>query len=219
MKKIGRIFFTAFMAVLFMSVSPVEAKTKAKPYVKPDTVWQVIKKNKELSKYADYVKASGLAKTLNDKKGRYTVFAPSNKAMGSIPKKAEEKIGDSKGAKKQFTKHHIISGSAVFAGNIKGRRASPSTMSGEMIGFDGMGKTLKVNSGTIIKKNQSAKNGVVHIIDKPLVPTSFEEKKADLPETSVERPTPPKAPTMAPAIKEEKKGKSLKEKLKSLFSF
>jgi len=140
---------------------------------KPENVLQVIKSHKELSKFADLISSAGIESELTQKTGSVTVFAPNNDAMEKIPSDVMKKAKADKEGLKSLANYHVISGSAVFAGNIKGRRAGPSTANGEMIGFDGMGKELKVNEAVIVTPDLSAPNGVVHVINAPLVPLSL----------------------------------------------
>lgn len=217
MKKIDGIILTATFAALFL-VSPL---SHAKTTGRPETVLEVIKANKNLSLFAKYVKAGGLTKILSNKKGRITVFAPTNAAMKKIPKEIIERMKDNKADKKSFAGYHTINGSVVFAANIKGRRASPGAGNGEMIGFDGTGKTLKVGEATITKANQSAKNGVVHIIDGALIPPSFSAKKAEatIEIASPVAPTTPEAPVVPTTVPKKEDKKEKKGILKKLFSF
>ena len=144
---------------------------------RPDDVLKVLKANKDLSKFTDLVEDAGVEGELSNKDSKLTVFAPNNAAMDKLPSDVLKRAKEGKDGIKKLVQYHIINGSAVFAGNIKGRRASPSTSSGEMMGFDGTGKELKVNNAVIVMPNQSAQNGVVHVINATLVPPSLEDPK------------------------------------------
>ena len=241
MKKIDGAFLTSMLAALFLLTTPCFAKAR------PDTVMEVLTANKELSIFTDYAKSTGLNEKLSKKGGRITVFAPTNEAMKKLPKNITNRINDNAADKKSLIAYHTVNGSIVFAANIKGRRASPGTGNGEMLGFDGTGKTLKVGNATITKSNLSAKNGVVHIIDGALVPPSFTKKKEELRPTvtieAIKRPTAPLAPTAPTASpigeikgleakmpdmptletkkepKTDKMGEDIKNMLKKMFSF
>lgn len=145
----------------------------------PENVLKIIKTNKDTSKFADLVSSAGLESELTQKDTMTTVFAPSNAAMDKIPSDVMKKAKAEKDGLKSLVRYHMINGSAVFGGNIKGRRASPSTANGEMVGFDGMGKELKVNDAVITTPDQTAINGVVHVINAPLIPLSLNEVAKD----------------------------------------
>jgi len=144
---------------------------------RPENVMAVLKANKDLSKFVDLVDSAGLKGELEDKEAKITVFAPSNAAMEKLDSGVLKRAKDAKDGIKSFVNYHIIKGSVVFSGNIKGRRASPSTANGEMIGFDGTGKELKVNEGVITTPDLSAMNGVVHVVSTAMVPDSLRDPK------------------------------------------
>jgi len=144
---------------------------------KPATVWDALKAEKDLSKFADILKKAGLDADLSKLEARITVFAPSNAAMDKMGGDVEKRMKDMKEGAKTLANHHIISGSAVYATNIKGRRASPSGADGSMISFDGTGKTLKVGDSTIVREDLRAPNGVVHVIDSVMLPESLQDPK------------------------------------------
>ena len=89
-----------------------------------------------------------------------------------------KRIKTDKAHTQSFVKYHAITGSQVFAGSIRNRRASPSSASGESLSFDGIGGTPKVNTAHLVMPDLQAPNGVVHIIDAALVPPSFTEPPA-----------------------------------------
>ncbi|MDD2325880.1 MAG: fasciclin domain-containing protein [Alphaproteobacteria bacterium] len=152
-------------------------KAHAAAPARPDNVMKVLESNKDLSKFTDVVKSAGMASELESKDERLTVFAPNNAAMDKLDSGVLKRAKDEKDGLKTFVKYHLIKGSVVFSGNIKGRRASPSTAAGEMMGFDGTGKELKVNNGVITTPDLSAMNGVVQVVSAVLVPDSLRDPK------------------------------------------
>jgi len=135
-----------------------------------DNVLAALSSNKELSKFYALVGDAGLKETLSQKGGKFTIFAPSNDAMGKIPSDVMKRAKDQKNGLKNLVNYHIINGSVVYSGNIKGRRASPSTALGQMIDFDGTGKELKVGGGTILTPDLKSYNGVVHVVSAAMIP-------------------------------------------------
>lgn len=145
---------------------------------RPDTVWAVIKSNKDLSKFADLAASAGVDVDLKATGKKITVFAPSNDAVDDIPSDVMKKAKADKNSLRSLILYHTIMGSAVFSDSIRGRSASPSTGNGEMLGFDGRGKELNVGSATITTPDLGAKNGVVHVLNAPLIPLSLDDKAA-----------------------------------------
>ena len=209
------------VAGLLLSASAFAA-APAQQAAKPETVFKILESRKDLSKFKDMIESAGIEKDFDSKGAMITVFAPTNAAMEKIPSDVMKRAKSEKDNLKSFVRYHTIMGSAVFAGNIKNRMASPSSGSGEMIGFDGRGKELKVNDGVITTPDLVALNGVVHIVDAPMIPPSFkgdkdkkkeeEAERAKMEEMTKERaatpaakaekgPTAPQAPT-APSVPE-----------------
>jgi len=168
-----------FAVVIAVAVGLLGNSVQAADAGMPENVLKVIKSHKELSKFADLLDNAGIESELTQKDSKITVFAPSNAAMEKIPSEVMKKAKSEKDGLKSLARYHIISGSAVFGGNIKGRRAGPSTANGEMVGFDGMGKELKVNDAVITTPDMNALNGVVHIINAPLIPLSLNDVAKD----------------------------------------
>jgi len=164
-----------FAVALILTTGLWGAVVHAADQVRPDTVLKLIKSNKDLSKFADLIDKAGIEDELIQKDSMVTVFAPSNDAMSKISSEVMKKAKSEKDGLKSLARYHMITGSAVFGGNIKGRRAGPSTANGEMVGFDGMGKDLKVNDSVITTPDLVATNGVVHILNAPLIPLSLND--------------------------------------------
>ena len=170
-KTLGMTFLMALsLAVLSGPIMAADAR--------PDTVLAVIKSTKELSKFADMISSAGVESELKATDKAITVFAPSNDAIDDIPSDVMKKIKADKASMRTYVLYHTILGSAVFSDSIHNRRASPSTGAGEMIGFDGMGKDLVVGNTTIKTPDLGAQNGVVHVVNGPLVPLSLDDKAA-----------------------------------------
>lgn len=167
----------AFLSSLVLGFSLSFSAMAATSPAKPENVMQVLKGNKDLSKFTDLVEKAGLENELTGKESRLTVFAPNNAAMEKLPDDVLVRAKESKDGLKHLVHSHMINGSVVFSTNIKGRRASPSSASGEMIGFDGTGKTLKVGEATIVAEDQGSMNGVVQVINAVLIPESLKDPK------------------------------------------
>ncbi|HAX91449.1 MAG TPA: hypothetical protein DCY07_04480, partial [Rhodospirillaceae bacterium] len=162
---------------VFAVLDPLSAMAAQPQPAKPDNVLKLLESNKEFSKFADLIDDAGIESELTNKDSKVTVFAPTNAAMDKLPSDVLKRAKASKDGLKSLVRYHMINGSAVFATNIKGRRAGPSTANGEMVGFDGTGKELMVNQAVIVTPDQYAQNGVVHAINAPLIPESLKDPK------------------------------------------
>ncbi len=127
------------------------------------------------------VKAAGLVETLQGP-GPFTVFAPVNSAFNALPKGTVETLLKPQN-KSQLTSvltYHVVPGrlnSKALEGMIKAGhgKAMLKTVQGEDLTATMSGETIKITDSkggiakiTITNVNQS--NGVIHVIDKVLLP-------------------------------------------------
>ena len=129
------------------------------------------------------VKAAGLVPTLEGK-GPFTVFAPTNEAFEALPKGTVDTLLKPEN-KDQLTKiltYHVVAGDMTakkLEMKIKEGKgtASLKTVAGEkleaMMTADGKGIALKDTKGnvaTVTIADVKQFNGVIHVVDKVLMP-------------------------------------------------
>ena len=112
--------------------------------------------------------SAGLVTTLQGK-GPFTVFAPTDAAFAALPKGTVENLLKPEN-KAQLTKiltYHVVPGSVV----------STSLKSGDVKSVEGSSLKVGVNAGkvtvggaNVVKADIKASNGVIHVIDKVLMP-------------------------------------------------
>jgi uncharacterized surface protein with fasciclin (FAS1) repeats len=140
------------------------------------------------SKSADHttlvaaVKAAGLVETLEGP-GPFTVFAPTNEAFAALPAGTVDNLLKPEN-KDQLTKiltYHVVPGKLTFRAlksqiDAGGGQAMLKTVNGEeltvmMNGMDGISvKDSQGNTANVTIKNVMQSNGVIHVIDKVLMP-------------------------------------------------
>ncbi len=127
------------------------------------------------------VKAAGLVDTLSGR-GPFTVFAPTNRAFGKLPKGTVEKLvePDSKGQLTQILTYHVVPG-RLTAGELMaqvkagGGRLELTTVEGDNLlvrqtrnGLrltDTKGRTSNITIPDVLQSN-----GVIHVVDTVLMP-------------------------------------------------
>jgi uncharacterized surface protein with fasciclin (FAS1) repeats len=119
-----------------------------------------------LKKFAAAIKATDLAATLKQS-GPYTVFAPSDNAISKLPKgRWEALLKDKPGLEKVVTMH-IVPGkllvSEVKPGNV-------TTLEGHTIHLTSDNGMVTVNGASITQSDLQADNGVIHEIDRLVLP-------------------------------------------------
>lgn len=103
-------------------------------------------------------------------KGPFTVFAPTNKAFDRVPQETLEDLmrPKNKGRLQELLKHHVISGRRM-AKDVSGL-SSLSPMSGETLRVQAKGNRVRIGDATIQQTDLEAENGIVHVIDRVLLP-------------------------------------------------
>jgi uncharacterized surface protein with fasciclin (FAS1) repeats len=136
------------------------------------TIVDVAASNPDFSTLVAALKAAGLVEALNGN-GPFTVFAPTNAAFAALPAGTVENLlkPENKAKLTAVLTYHVISGkigSAALAGK---KMTSPATLQGGTIAVDGT-HGVKVNGANVVAADVMASNGVIHVIDKVLLPAS-----------------------------------------------
>jgi uncharacterized surface protein with fasciclin (FAS1) repeats len=116
-------------------------------------------------------KAAGLVETLNTKR-LFTVFAPTDEAFAKLPEGTVEGLLKDIPKLTEILKYHVVNG-AVPAADVAVHK-NITTLQGQDVKVDAakwhLHKNVKINDANIIKADVKADNGVIHVIDKVLMP-------------------------------------------------
>ena len=123
----------------------------------------------ELSTLVTAVQAAGLADALSQP-GALTVFAPTNAAFAALPHGVlDGLLADTDALTNVLTFH--VSGSYYPASALIGQRGRVPTLQGGFLRVNATGSGVHVNGNTrVTTPDVFASNGVVHIIDRVLLP-------------------------------------------------
>jgi uncharacterized surface protein with fasciclin (FAS1) repeats len=117
------------------------------------------------------VQAAGLVDTLKGE-GPFTVFAPTDDAFAKLPKGTVEGLLNDKPKLTAVLTYHVVNGAIKAADLIVHKNIT--TLQGQDLKIDAarwhLHKTVKVNDADVIKADIEADNGVIHVIDKVLMP-------------------------------------------------
>ncbi|KJJ39279.1 fasciclin domain-containing protein [Aequorivita vladivostokensis] len=137
--------------------------------------------NSDLSTLVSALQAADLAQTLKSE-GEYTVFAPTNEAFNKVPKATLDNLmkPENKEQLQGLLKYHVLQGkmnAADVLAKIKeaNNKLDVTTLNGEVLTLSEKGgkvmiKDAKGNMATVTSADMDASNGVVHVIDKVLMP-------------------------------------------------
>jgi uncharacterized surface protein with fasciclin (FAS1) repeats len=113
------------------------------------------------------VKQAGLAGALSGP-GPLTVFAPTDAAFAKVPKSTLAALGKNKAQLKAVLMYHVVKGKVTAAQAMKLHAAK--TLEGESLAIRVGGGKVIVGGATVIKANVIASNGVIHVINRVLIP-------------------------------------------------
>lgn len=134
--------------------------------MQPQNVVQVIGADPNLSTLSKLISDAGLNETLSSA-GPFTVFAPSDEAFKAVPAKTMSELAGNKDMLKQFLTYHVVpvkaASAEVKAGNVK-------TLNGANVAVAKTANFVTVEEALVTGADKTATNGVVHVIDRVLLP-------------------------------------------------
>jgi len=154
--------------------APVDEMDPAAANVSEKTIGEIAAETPDLSTLTAALKDVGLDTTLMSENGRFTVFAPTNAAFDELLTKlnmTKEQLFADKDMLKAVLSYHVIPEQEVKAADIP-YGTDIKTVNGQtfMIDKDNMITDASGNKASIAKTDILASNGVVHVIDKVLLP-------------------------------------------------
>lgn len=120
----------------------------------------------QLSTLAKLIDDAGLAQTLRDS-GPYTVFAPSDDAFKAVPPATLQALASDKELLKSVLTFHVLPGK-VSGADVKNGNAK--TVQGANVALSKSGSFITVEDAVVTQADVPASNGVVHVIDRVLMP-------------------------------------------------
>jgi uncharacterized surface protein with fasciclin (FAS1) repeats len=118
---------------------------------------------------ASLLKRAGLVETLEGK-GPYTVFAPTDKAFAKVPKATLTRLGRNKAALRSVLLLHVAKGRLTAAKVTQ--RPAVKTLNGERLAIRARTSKVFVGRARVVIPDVTASNGVIHAINRVLVPAS-----------------------------------------------
>ena len=171
MKKIRSI--SALTALAVASAVAVAAPASAGPQggaasagAKRDIVETAVEAG-QFDTLVSLLKKAGLVKTLKGK-GPYTVFAPTDAAFAKVPQSTLDELGQNKAKLRAVLLYHVA-GRKLTAAKIVKRR-SVKTLNGQRVRIRVRGETVRVGGARVTTADIGASNGVIHAINKVLIP-------------------------------------------------
>ena len=166
----GAISSTAVMAEMNSSVeNPVAEQSQLAANTSEQTIAEIASSSASFKTLTAALEAADLVSVLEGE-GSFTVFAPTDEAFAALPAGALEELlkPENKETLVQILTYHVVPETLMStdlqAGEVKTVEGSTVTIEVE----DG----VKVDQAEVVQADIKASNGVIHVIDKVIVPSS-----------------------------------------------
>ena len=141
--------------------------------------------NPDLSTLVAAVQAAGLVDALSGD-GPITVFAPTNAALANLPDGLLDELLADPTKLTEILTYHVVNGNAHSSNLVDG---PVETLNGETVDVETFGGVM-INDANVVTADILASNGIIHVIDKVLIP----------PGNATETAAPVIAPTSEPTF-------------------
>jgi transforming growth factor-beta-induced protein len=117
------------------------------------------------------VQAAGLVETLKGD-GPFTVFAPTDEAFAKLPEGTVENLlkPENKKLLQSILTYHVVPGK-VTAGQVVDLK-NAQTVNGQLVDITANSKGVKLDNANVIKTDIMTSNGVIHVIDRVIMPST-----------------------------------------------
>ena len=161
-------FVTALAVALLgaMTLGAVASSASA-PHKSAKNIVQTAVAAGQFKTLTKLVKEAGLAGALQAK-GPYTVFAPTDAAFAKVPKATLAALAKDKAKLRAVLLYHVAKGKLTAAKVVK--LQSIKTLSGQSLKVRVSHGTVTVGGARVITADVGASNGVIHVINKVLIP-------------------------------------------------
>jgi uncharacterized surface protein with fasciclin (FAS1) repeats len=113
------------------------------------------------------LKKAGLVGALQQP-GPYTVFAPTDKAFAKVPKRKLRALAHNKAKLKRVLLYHVVAKQLPAAKVVE--RKGAKTLNGKRVRFRVRDGNVFVNRAKVTTADVMASNGVIHVINRVLLP-------------------------------------------------
>ena len=167
MKKIAAIgTAAAFLAITAGIAGAAPAKTAG---MGQQNIVQTAVAAGQFKTLVSLVKQAGLAGALSAP-GQLTVFAPTDAAFAKVPKATLAALAKDKQKLKAVLLYHVVKGKVTSGKVVK--LTSARTLQGSAVSIRVSGGKVYVGGAQVVKPDVMASNGVIHVINKVLIPAN-----------------------------------------------
>ena len=160
------------LAAAAVAVAPATALGHGTTATKNENIVAVAAGNPQFTTLVSLVKKAGLVGALSGK-GKLTVFAPTNAAFAKVPKATLDALAKDKAALRAVLTYHVVKGAVPASKVVTLNGKSVKTLNGASVKIRITGnakKSVYVNNSKVLKTDIAASNGIIHVINRVLLP-------------------------------------------------
>lgn len=132
----------------------------------PTTVADTLAQTPSLSTLHGLVVKAGLNDTFKGQ-GPFTVFAPNNEAFKAVPAKTMDELASNPARLQAVLTYHVVP-AQMLAADVK--NGPVKSVQGSNLALSRAGTYVTVEDAMVVTADIKANNGVVHIVDRVLLP-------------------------------------------------
>lgn len=156
------------IALLAGSIAQASPSSRASTTANANIVQTAVKAG-QFTTLVSLVKKAGLASTLSGK-GPFTVFAPTDAAFAKVPKSTLAVLAKDRAALRNVLLYHVAAGKVPAAKVVKVK--SVKTLNGQSASIRVRNGKVFVGGARVTTPDVKASNGVIHVVNKVLIPAS-----------------------------------------------
>jgi len=155
-----------------------QAPAASSPVVAKGDLIETAKASGQFSIFLKAVSAVNLTSVLKNNQN-LTVFAPTDAAFAALPAGELDKLmlPENGPLLQKVLTYHVIN-AKVDSSKIKGAKGEVNSVEGSPLMLDGSGETPMVDGANIVQADVMATNGVLHVVDKVLLPKDIPDLQA-----------------------------------------
>ncbi len=159
--------FVALLATFAVALPSAVARPAAGTAAARQNIVQTAVSAGKFKTLVSLVKQAGLAGTLQGK-GPFTLFAPTDAAFAKVPASTLEALAKNKSELRAVLLYHVVSGRLTASKVVAAK--SVKTLEGGSLKVRSSNGAVTVGGARVVEANISASNGVIHVINKVLIP-------------------------------------------------
>lgn len=162
---------TPFISLIALALIAVSAHAGYSKHHRGKDIVDIAAGSNQFSTLVAAVKAADLVDVLKSD-GPFTVFAPTDEAFAKIPKATLDNLllPENKDKLIEILTYHVVPGKVLAKDVIK--LVAAETVQGSKVMVTTNHGMVMIDNATIVKTDIKANNGVIHVIDSVILPTS-----------------------------------------------